>query len=44
MNNEQLIETISNLTKNTPEAVLELLVKLELGVNLNKLNNLTRHD
>lgn len=35
MNNE-LIETISNLTKNTPEAVRETLVKLELGVNLLK--------
>lgn len=43
MNNE-IIETISNLTKNSPEAVREMLVKLELGVNLNKLNNLTRHD
>jgi hypothetical protein len=38
MNNE-LIKTISNLTKNSPEAVRQSLVKLELGVSLNKLNN-----
>ena len=36
--NNKLVETISNLTKNNPEAVREMLVKLELGVNLNKLN------